>query len=343
MPADHPENNGYAKVLDHDQPATVIDHEANTPKANDSEGKDAGKASAPRRKKMLLIAIAAVLAVVGAYFVWNAFRYEDTDDAQVDGHIMPLSARINGQVEKVNFIEGQIVHAGDVLVVIDPRDFQVAADQAVANLTNAEATSAGSHYNVPITSASAFSGLDSAQASVTNAQAGVAAAEHDLEADQAALLQAKANATKTDSDLARYTPLVQKEDISRQQYDGAVAAAEANRAGVESAEAVVGAAGQSLDQAHAKLLQAKADLRNAQTAPQQVSLMNSRAKGSGCSGPAEQGAIGASAAQLELHNHPVSRHRNRWQEERRSRPECERWAGTSRGCASGRHLGNGQL
>ena len=261
-----------------DQPPTVMDHEPNSSKSNDSEAKEAGNASAAHRKRMLLISIAAVIAVVGAYFIWNAFLYEDTDDAQVDGHIMPLSARITGQVEKVNFIEGQIVHAGDVLVVIDSRDYQVATDQTTANLANAEATSASSHYNIPIASASAYSSLDSAQAAVTNAQAGVAAAEHNLEADQASLLQARANAAKTDSDLARYEQLVQKEDISRQQYDAAVAAAQANRAMVKSGEAVVASAEQALDQTHAKLLQAKADLRNAQTAPQQVSLTNARAK-----------------------------------------------------------------
>jgi membrane fusion protein, multidrug efflux system len=246
--------------------------------SNEPDAKDIGKSSSPRRRVLVISIAAVVIAVVGGYFVWNAFRYEDTDDAQVDGHIMPLSARITGQVEKVNFVEGQVVHAGDVMVVIDQKDYRVASDQAVANLANAEATSASSHDNVPITSASAYSGLDSAGAAVENAQAGVAGAKHDLEAEQAGLMQAKANATKTDSDLVRYEPLVQKQDISRQQYDAAVAAAQANQAAVRSAEAVVAAGEQALDQAQAKLLQAKADLRNAQTAPQQVSLISSRAK-----------------------------------------------------------------
>jgi membrane fusion protein (multidrug efflux system) len=278
MPNSSPENDDCGTLLDLQEPPARVEHEADSSQADNSKGKDLGKASGARRKKMLLFPIAVVVAVVGAYFVWNAFRYENTDDAQVDGHIMPLSARITGHVEKVNFIEGQIVHAGGVLVVIDPSDYQVAADQAVANLANAEATSASSHYNIPITSASAYSSLDSAQAAVTNAQAGVKAAKHNLEANQAGLVQARANAAKTDSDLIRYEQLVQKEDISRQQYDGAVAAAQANRAAVTSGEAVVAAAEQALDQAHAKLLQAKADLRNAQTAPQQVSLTDARAR-----------------------------------------------------------------
>ena len=277
MPNSNPGNDACGTLLDQEQPPVRVE-DANASKATDREGKDLKKASTSRRKRMLMISIAAVVALVGAYFVWNAFQYEDTDDAQVDGHIMPLSARITGHVEKVNFIEGQIVHAGAVLVVIDSRDYQVATDQAVANLANAEANSKGSHDNVPITFANAYSGLDSAQAGVTNAQAGVAGAEHNLEADQAELLEARANAGKTDSDLVRYEQLVQKEDISRQQYDGAVAAAQANRAMVTSGEAVVAAAEQSLDQAQGKLLQARADLRNAKTAPQQVLLIHARAQ-----------------------------------------------------------------
>jgi membrane fusion protein, multidrug efflux system len=269
---------GREAVLDRVQPAIHEDHHDDSAQSNDRGDEGVRKSTVLRRKMLVMSIAAAAIVVVGAYFVWNALRCEGTDDAQVDGHIMPLSARVTGQVERVNFIEGQIVHAGDVLVVIDPRDYQVAADQAVANLADAESTSASSHYNVPITSADAYSGLDSAQAAVANAQAGVAAAKYQLEADQAGLLQARANATKTDSDLARYKPLVQKEDISLQQYDAAVAASQANRAAVQLAQAVVAAAEQSLDQAQAKLLQAGADLRRARTAPQQVSLMYSRAK-----------------------------------------------------------------
>jgi membrane fusion protein, multidrug efflux system len=213
---------------------------------------------------------------------WRASLIENdphlADDAQVDGHIMPLSTKISGQVQQVNVIEGQVVHAGDVLVVIDPKDYKVAQEQATANLADAEASAASSHYNVPIASASAFSGLDSAQAAVKNAEAGVAAAEQSLQAYEAALQQAQANAAKTDADLVRYEQLVKKEDVSRQQYDSALAAAQSNRAVVKSAAAGAAAAQQALLQSQGKLLQAKADLRNAQTAPQQVSLVHAKAE-----------------------------------------------------------------
>jgi membrane fusion protein, multidrug efflux system len=76
---------------------------------------------------------------------------------------MQLSARISGQVEEVQVIEGQLVHAGDVLVTIDPQDYKIAVEQAHANLADALATAAGSHWNVPITSVTVQSNLDSAK------------------------------------------------------------------------------------------------------------------------------------------------------------------------------------
>ena len=231
-----------------------------------------------RGKTIVFAAAAAIVAVALGYFIHKAFLYEDTDDAQVEGHVMPLSSRINGQLLQVNVVQGQLVHAGDVLVFIDPKDYKVAVDQAAADLGDAEATSTSLHLNVPITSASAFSGLDSAQAALKNAEAGVLAAQQNVQADQATLLQAQANAVKTDADLSRYEQLVQEGVISRQQYDGALAAARSNQAAVKAAQAVVAGAQQALEQAQEKLLQARADLRNAQTAPQQVSLSNAKAK-----------------------------------------------------------------
>jgi membrane fusion protein (multidrug efflux system) len=230
-----------------------------------------------RRKKVVAAVIALLVVIVAAYFIRNAFLYEDTDDAQVDGHVMPLSARISGHILQVNVVQGQLVHTGDVLVIIDPKDYEVAADQAKANLADAEASAASSHWGVPITSASAWSSLDSTRTAVQNAEAGVNAAERNLDSAKAVLSQAEANAAKTDADLVRYSQLVAKEDVSRQQYDQAVAAAKANRASVISASAAAQANEQALRQAEGKLLQAKADLRNAETAPQQVSVARSKA------------------------------------------------------------------
>ena len=223
-----------------------------------------------------LLLLAAVI-VGGGFFFWNSLAWESTDDAQVNGHIMPLSARINGYVLEVPVIEGQLVHAGDLLVTIDPKDYKIAVEQTQAMFADAQASAKSSRFNVPITSVTTKSNLDSAETAVLNAEAGFKGAGQNFESAKAVLEQSEANAAKSDADLARYEQLVAKEDISHQQYDQAVAAAKANRSGVVSASASVQAAEQAVRQAQGKLMQAKADLRSAGTAPQQISMTRARA------------------------------------------------------------------
>jgi membrane fusion protein, multidrug efflux system len=266
-----------ATAADEEDLTAIFDHESEVAIPEPAAAENRDKPSMARRTKLLISIGVAIVVLVGGYSIRNAFLYEDTDDAQVDGHVMPLSARISGQVQEVRVIEGQVVHAGDVLVVIDPKDYKIAVDQAKANLADAEATAASSMWSVPVLSATAWSTLDSSQTAIQNAEAGVQAAEQNLESAKAALLQAQVNAERTDADLVRYSQLVAKEDISRQQYDQALAAARANRAAVVSATAAVQSYEQALHQAEGKLLQAKADLRSAQTAPQQVSVVRAKA------------------------------------------------------------------
>jgi membrane fusion protein, multidrug efflux system len=227
-----------------------------------------------RAAALLLLTI---VIVAGGFFFWNSLAWESTDDAQVNGHIMPLSARINGYVLEVPVIEGQLVHTGDVLVTIDPKDYKIALEQGRATFEDAQASAASSRFNIPITSVTTRSNVDSASTAVENAEAGFKAAEQNLESAKAVLEQSEANAAKSDADLVRYEQLVSKEDISHQQYDQAVAEAKANRSGVVSGRANVQAAEQAVRQAQGKLLQARADLRSAQTAPQQISMSLAKA------------------------------------------------------------------
>jgi len=270
-----PNENGTRTIdADQEQTATLVDGE--TPGSPSKEGRS--KHSTPGRKRILIISGAMVVAIAGGYFAWNAFRYEDTDDAQIDGHVMQLSTRINGQIKDVYVVEGQLVHAGDVLVAVDSQDYKIAEMQAQANLADAEAAAASSHWKVPITSVTVQSNLDSAKTAVLNAGAAVRASEQNYESAKAALVQAQANAAKSDADLQRATQLIAKEDISRLQYDQAVATATANGAAVVSAQAGVHAAEQAVQQAQGKLLQARNDLQTAETAPQQISLTRANAQ-----------------------------------------------------------------
>jgi membrane fusion protein (multidrug efflux system) len=257
--------------------SAIFEHESEVVAPETTASENRHKASMARRTKLLISIGLVIVTIGGGYFIHDAFLYEDTDDAQVDGHVMPLSARINGQVLEVHVIEGQLVHAGDILVVIDPKDYQIAVEQAKANLSDARGSATSSMWSVPVTSATAWSVVDSSKAGIQNAEAGVKAAERNLDSAKGAQLQAEVNAERTDADLVRASQLMAKEDISRQQYEHALAAAKANRAAVLSATAAAQADEQALYQAEGKLLQAKADLRSAQTAPQQVSMARGKA------------------------------------------------------------------
>jgi membrane fusion protein (multidrug efflux system) len=226
------------------------------------------------------LVIGVVLVVlVGAVFAWRYFSsYESTDDAQVDGHLMPLSARISGYVTKVNVDDNQYVQAGTVLAEIDPSDYQVALDQAQANLADAEAQAQSLGINVPITSINTTSQTSATEADVENAKAGISAAQQQYDAAQAQLAQAQANDVKAQNDLVRYKQLVDKQEVSQQQYDQALATARASTASVSSASASASAAEQQVHQARARLLQAQATFRASQTGPQQVAASQAHAR-----------------------------------------------------------------
>jgi membrane fusion protein, multidrug efflux system len=267
-------NNGTQVVDDERQAITVADHEA----FGSQSAKTLGKHSTTRRKRVVMISAAVAFTAACTYFVWNAFHYEDTDSAEVQADVMPLSARINGQIKDVYVSEGQLVHAGEVLVTIDPQDYRIAQELAQADLADALLTAASSHWNVAITSAAARSYLVSAKTAVVSAEDALKAAEQNHESAEVTLVQAEANAAKSEADLERHKQLVAKEEISRQQYEHMVATATANRFAVIAAEAGVRDAEQSVQQAQEQLLRAKNDLQTAETAPQRISLFQTNAQ-----------------------------------------------------------------
>jgi membrane fusion protein (multidrug efflux system) len=131
--------------------------------------------------------------------------------------------------------------------------------------------------NVPITSVNTSSQVSTSDADVASARAGIAAARQQFEAAKSQRDQAEANNVKAQNDLGRYKQLVDKQEISQQQYDEAVAAAKANAAAVDAARANADAVQSQVTQAQQKLVQAEASWRNAQTAPRQMEIMRSRA------------------------------------------------------------------
>jgi membrane fusion protein (multidrug efflux system) len=244
------------------------------------------------RAKWLLIPVLLVL-IAGGYAAWHYLsKWESTDDAQVDGHIHPISAKVGGPLVSLNVLENQYVDVGAVLAQIDARDYQIAIQRAAADLADAEAAVVAARAGVPVASSAAGTQITSSEAIAERAKGGVELANRELEAAQARLnsaqarvRQEQANATKTSRDVERLQPLLVKDEISRQQYDAAVAASDAARATVDSAEAgvlqaqhEVAAAQARIAQSQAQLQQAQAEAQGAKTAPQQIVITKAQAQ-----------------------------------------------------------------
>ena len=260
----------------------------------------------------LLIAVVIVLLIGAGVWYWLTRGRESTDDAQIDSHVTQVSARVAGTLVKVAVDDNQTVDAGAMLVELDPRDYQVAVDRARAELADAEAAAQAAQTNVPITSTTASSNILTARGGVAQAQSGIVAAEHEvaaararLTAAQAKLREAEANATKATRDVERLRGLLAKDEVSQQQFDAAVAAADAQRAAADSsgsqvaeAEAGVPAAQSKLMQARAAEQQAHAELQSAQTAPQQV--LATKARASAAEAHVQQARANLAQAELNL-------------------------------------------
>ncbi len=241
---------------------------------------------------LVVLGLLLIASIAGGLWAWGYYSVrESTDDARVDGHIAPVSARVGGHVIEILVDENDRVQAGQIVARIDPRDYQVALERAQSDLAAQQASANAARTQIPIASTSTASGLTGAQSGVAEAQAGVAVAKQNIANAQARLLQAEANRRaaaaardRTARDLQRYETLVAKDEISRQQYDTAVSAAQAAQAEVEAAEASVAQARAGIDvaqsqfnQAEARVSQARSNVSAAQTGPQQVAVSRAQA------------------------------------------------------------------
>lgn len=255
------------------------------------------RSRSPRLRMFIIIGL--VVLLVAGFFLWRYFNsYESTDDAQIDGHLNPVSARVGGHVQKLMVDDNQYVQAGQPLVQIDPRDYEVVVARAKADYDNAVAEAQAAGVNVPITSTSTTSQLAAANAEVATAEASLAAARQQYDAANAQMAQAEANNVKAQNDLARYKQLVSKQEISQQQYDQAYAAAQAGTAAVDAARAAAAAAQQQIRAAQSRVIQAQANQRGASTGPQQVKAIRSRAQSAEAQVEAKKAAL--DQAQLNL-------------------------------------------
>ena len=237
--------------------ATALDTEASRSSPPSRNGRSAAsETDKPSTKKKFVLPIVAVLGVLilfWAFQKWNYGRsHQSTDNAQVDGHIVPVLAKVGGYVKTVSINENDHVIAGQALVQLEDDDYRVRVQQAQADLAAAEATGGGG----------GFSGQ--AQAQVQSAAGQRAALDAQIGA-------ARANANKADADLSRAKELATKQIISRQQLDAAQAMADVAHANLLAAERQAAAAGGTVNTAeagvrvaNARTLAARAAAANAQ-------------------------------------------------------------------------------
>ncbi|MDE1155660.1 MAG: HlyD family secretion protein [Acidobacteriaceae bacterium] len=245
------------------------------------------------RRKGIIIVVLVVLVLVGLFFYWRSTFTEDTDDAQVDGDLYQISARVAGQVVHVDVEDQQYVHAGDPIAELDPRDLQVALDQDEAALASAKAQFLQQSTNVPVTTVNSHTDVRNSDAGVNSAQAAVQQAEASAQAARSRIANTQATALKARIDVDRYTPLVAKDVISKQQYDQAVATATSAQASLDEAERSARASEEQVREAQARLAQAQFQQQQSQrNGPKQIQIQEARAQ-------SEQAAVQQAEARVE--------------------------------------------
>jgi membrane fusion protein (multidrug efflux system) len=270
-----------------------------TEETKDQHQDSAHDANAPvdpakKRRKMFGVALIAFFVIVGCigWFLYSG-TYESTDDAEVDAHLNPVAARVQGTVTKVYVEDNQVVQAGQPLVDLDPNDVTVALAQAQANYDQAVAQLNAQNPNVPITQATNASDIASQQAEVQNAEAALSAAKSDYESAVAKLRQAEATNQKSQSDLVRYKQLLDKQEIAHSDYDQYSSTARSQEAAVNAAAASADSYKKVIQQREAQVVQQRAKYQQTTAnAPRQVEIKHATVAGNAA-------AVESSKAQLE--------------------------------------------
>ena len=230
------------------------------------------------RKKIIGVAVVLLLILVAGLYYWHSTYSEDTDDAQIDGNLYQVSSRVSGQVIHVDVEEEQFIHKGDPIAEIDPSDYAIALEQARADLANAKAEYEQASVNVPITNVQVSTTLATSGSDVLGSQAAVDQSEAQAQAAVARVQSAKAQALKSQLDVDRYTPLVAKDIISKQQYDAAVAQASADQGALNAAERNAKAEQDAVQLMQQRLAQSQQQQnQNRSNGPKQVAVQQARA------------------------------------------------------------------
>ncbi len=227
--------------------------------------------------RRLAVAAGAILVIAVVALLAYYHNRVSTDDAEVDGHIVPIASKISGTVAEVLIHDNETVKAGQVLVRIDPRDYQARVDQAKAAFLLAQARARGAEVGVPLTKETTDSTTSGADAQLAAAQANYDKSKFSFERDSTAELAfardnvaaQQANNDRAQADLARMKPLVEKGEISQQQYDAYVAAARVADSQLSAAKEKLSSAEKGAEIAQESMLAAKAQVAQARAMVEQ--------------------------------------------------------------------------
>jgi membrane fusion protein (multidrug efflux system) len=260
----------------------------------------------PRRFRLAAMAVVALLAVAAVLYWAHSRQYEDTDDAQVDGHIHPISPKINGTVLSVSpeLEDNHEVSTGSILVTIDPTTYKAEVELAQAELWRLQASASASASQAKVSSANAVGQLRIAQAAVAEARSGVASEQAALSAARARVAQAEAVATRAEVDRIRYENLLRKQEISRSEFDQRSTEARTAAAALEVARAEMAAARNHVAQAESRVAVEEAGLLKARSAPQQIAA--SRDLSTSATAEAQRAAAQLKTASINLASTTIS-------------------------------------
>ena len=249
-----------------------------TPMPEIAEHEPAIKPDRAKRLYMIIgIAVVAVLLLYGVYALMTSGK-ESTDDAQVAADVVPVAARIAGQVVSVYIHENQPVHKGDPIADIDQSDAQVKVQQAQADLQSAMASAADADARVAVAQANAKGGFTAAQGAVNASKQMADTSAANVQQAKAAIASAEANANKAKLDYARAEELGAKGDISKSQVDAARAANETAQASLAQARAGLTAAENQHEAAVANIQQAQGRFEQSAPVAAQVTAAQAQAQ-----------------------------------------------------------------
>jgi membrane fusion protein (multidrug efflux system) len=233
-----------------------------------------------------------LLVGIGGYMLWTAGE-EGTDDAQVAADLVPVGARVAGQVVKVHVQENQLVKKGDLLVELDPADYSARVKQADADLASQRAQATAADAQVAVIAAGSKGGLTSARAALAGSAVSVGSADAQLLAARAALQRAQADAHKAELDLARARELKAANAVPQERVDNAQAAADSARAALAQAKAGVAVAEEARRAAQERVGEARGRL--SQSSPIEAQIVAARAQAE-----LAHARVQSAEAQLEL-------------------------------------------